>query len=184
MNRDEAIKNLENIKYTYRNLLNRAGMDWTDDEWETFKLAIEILKQEPSDDYRSLADILDRLNELDGDIDTLDLVAKEIKALPSIRPSGDCISREAVIKAVDKHTIETEKGLLLDEDISIILEDLPSILPKKGEWICDHKQPYWQDRYVCSNCGIEKYFRTSEKYNFCPHCGADMRGKENTDEID
>ena len=49
--------------------------------------------------------------------------------------SEDCISREAVIKAVDKHTIETEKGLLLDEDISIILEDLPSIQPKKGEWI-------------------------------------------------
>ena len=48
--------------------------------------------------------------------------------------SEDCISREAVIKAVDNHTIETEKGLLLDEDISIILEDLPSIHPEKGEW--------------------------------------------------
>ena len=45
-----------------------------------------------------------------------------------------------------------------------------------GEWVCERKQPSWQDRYVCSNCGTEKYFKVGERDNFCPHCGADMRG--------
>lgn len=29
--------------------------------------------------------------------------------------------------------------------------------------------------YVCSACRVQ---RTKRKYNFCPYCGADMRGEE------
>lgn len=32
-----------------------------------------------------------------------------------------------VIKAIDKHTFETDKGLCLDDDISCILENIPSV---------------------------------------------------------
>lgn len=38
----------------------------------------------------------------------------------------------------------------------------------KGEWIVSGLD------YKCSNCGMLPYFR---QYNFCPNCGADMRGE-------
>jgi hypothetical protein len=55
-----------------------------------------------------------------------------IKALER-EPCEDAISREAVIKAVDKHTFDTENGLCLDDDITCILEDLPPVQPKKKD---------------------------------------------------
>ena len=50
----------------------------------------------------------------------------------------DAVSREAVIKAVDAHTFETNEGLCLDDDITCILEEIPSVRPtceerEKGE---------------------------------------------------
>ena len=40
---------------------------------------------------------------------------------------------------------------------------------KKGKWI-----DLW-DRYRCSACNMEH----SYEENFCPNCGADMRGEQN-----
>ena len=52
-----------------------------------------------------------------------------------------------------------------------ILSDLPPIQPKRGKWKdgkcdqCSGSAPFWPlaNTYYCSN--------------FCPHCGADMRGE-------
>ena len=41
----------------------------------------------------------------------------------------DLISRAAVIKAVDRHTFDTDNGLCLDDDITVILEEVPSAQP-------------------------------------------------------
>ena len=50
------------------------------------------------------------------------------------------IDAEEVIKAVDKHTFETKDGLCLDDDISVILEDVPTIEERK--WIpCSERLP-------------------------------------------
>ena len=50
------------------------------------------------------------------------------------------------------------------------------VLQKKGRWIKvyedERKQMFWHE---CSECKCE----VSWKPNFCPNCGADMRGKEN-----
>lgn len=51
-----------------------------------------------------------------------------IKALEQ-QPSDDCVSRKKVIKAIDKHTFSTDDGLYLDEDITIILEEIPPVTP-------------------------------------------------------
>lgn len=97
------------------------------------------------------------------------------------------IDTEKVIKAVDKHTFETKDGLCLDDDISIILEDVPTIEERKtGRWIkmSDRDGIYW----ACSECGediprIAKFnpkfdlfprMESINKTKYCPSCGARM----------
>lgn len=45
---------------------------------------------------------------------------------------------------------------------------------KKGKWKRDR-----QRNIVCSVCGDKPFFSNSIYLNFCPNCGADMRGDEN-----
>ena len=45
----------------------------------------------------------------------------------------------------------------------------------KGKWACKTKSTfpqYQSDEFECSSC---KYVST-QKFNFCPNCGADMKG--------
>ena len=66
-------------------------------------------------------------------------------------------------------------ALLDPEDAVSAIENLPSAQPerKKGKWInrsLNILYPDWE-RYTCSVCGKHSY-----NYDFCPNCGADMRG--------
>ena len=52
---------------------------------------------------------------------------------------------------------------------------IPAVEPKHGEWI-ETDSPYiWK----CSECPCEVVGNSLEQYNFCPNCGADMRGDKN-----
>lgn len=44
--------------------------------------------------------------------------------------------------------------------------------PPKGEWISQYDEDGKTGWYECSCCHSERAFNT----NFCPDCGADMRG--------
>ena len=44
---------------------------------------------------------------------------------------------------------------------------------KKGKWIV-HDYALGRERYECADCKG----RCDLEYNFCPNCGADMRGKD------
>lgn len=54
----------------------------------------------------------------------------------------------------------------------------PTVEPKQGEWI-EHRQfnpiGCFYSEYECSNCHDEVWQKT--EWQFCPNCGADMRGK-------
>ena len=43
-----------------------------------------------------------------------------------------------------------------------------------GEWVYDH----WCE-FKCSKCGALSKTEPRGEENFCPNCGADMRGAEN-----
>ena len=105
---------------------------------------------------------------------------------------NDCISRKAAIEAIkedkidltnpnvvavfkatgDFEKVETQV-MTCDRHIEI-LKELPSAQPERmrGKWIngtcnqCGSHAPYW--------AMATTYYRS----NFCPNCGADMRGKQ------
>lgn len=92
----------------------------------------------------------------------------------------DYISREQALRelkeSAEHHANDRREEVLLRRDRDII-RALPSVTPqepRKGHW--DIKDNMW---WVCSACGCQT--RMMKKYNvpnFCPACGADMRGEE------
>lgn len=109
---------------------------------------------------------------------------------PTIEPDGDTISRSQAIKDISEWATDIlHPDRLVKEDAIHILESLPSAEPKTGEWmrlereenVYDlHGVPTWGVNYMCDKCGfittaIQDHFG---QYNFCPSCGADMRGEE------
>ena len=90
-----------------------------------------------------------------------------IAVLEKGKPMDDLISRQAAIDAM----LEAYEDL----DAEWIIKRLPSA-QKKGQWIYDSEayplgNPY--GHYDCDQCGESVPHRT----NYCPNCGADMRGE-------
>ena len=55
---------------------------------------------------------------------------------------------------------------------------LPSAERKKGEWLEHYSHEDGEkDGVECSKCRTHYYFG-GQLMNFCPNCGADMRGEE------
>lgn len=88
----------------------------------------------------------------------------------------DLISRQAAIEVTDAVWCVTG-----DKNVAKVwdqIRNLPSAQPKKGKWIV-YKAP---DAYHCGLCKCpfcgEEMIAEADEYNFCPNCGADMRGEE------
>jgi membrane protease subunit (stomatin/prohibitin family) len=81
---------------------------------------------------------------------------------------AEYIDRTALREALYREDAITFAGLK-------ILNQFPAvdvIERKRAEW-------HWRGfNIVCTNCGHEPWFESAEeKPNFCPNCGADMRGE-------
>ena len=65
-----------------------------------------------------------------------------------------------------------------NDAIDAICENEPSIdiEPKRGEWKISNL-PKGEMKY-CSECGFGQYIKDERMYNFCPNCGARMKGAD------
>ena len=104
----------------------------------------------------------------------------------------DLIDRQAAIDAIE-HRLAEPAYQHTGEDWYVgmncaesELYELPSAEPerKKGKWIYGEDE-YGIDGYHCDKCGFfvpwdyaHTFINYIEDYNFCPNCGADMRGEQ------
>lgn len=124
---------------------------------------------------------------------TIDALQNAIKALEQ-DPCGDCISRDAVLKAIDAKAWEfcdylISKGRndeqkpvshFADNLRECVGEDLPSVTPqpKMGHWISYN----WNDNGIarwgikCDQCYKEYRYggEMGGTYKYCPDCGSKM----------
>ena len=103
---------------------------------------------------------------------------------------NDLISRQAAIdvcdNAIDLFRGQFGAGVLVAIKESI--EELPPAEPKRirGKWIYGEDSiADCVDGYRCDHCGFfvpwdyrHKSIDYIKDYNFCPHCGTDMRGEQ------
>lgn len=78
---------------------------------------------------------------------------------------ADLIDRQAAIDAVRSYYDGCDEQ---EESIEERIEQLPSA-ERHGRWIYTPTSPLG---YTCSECG-----KTMCYFNYCPHCGATMRGE-------
>ena len=171
-----------------RNMLIRRTNKTEDDknDLEIDELQIKALEAAISalsadGEYIKKSDILNELGDVNMDILT-DEVKEIVNGLPSYsfpdsENKGDLISKQAVLDGIAEWIVNGYADSEADcSHISSLVTHLPSV-ENKGEWIADIDK--WGDvvttvnGYTCSKCGTFN----SDKDNFCPNCGADMRGK-------
>lgn len=109
------------------------------------------------------------VNCLDAILERNDGLLKAIDELPSAEPESISKWKKEFREYVDSLDIARDdwKGIIE------YIDELPSAQPERhtGEWI--HQSKF--GRIECDQCG--KVFRNSfAPKNFCPNCGADMRG--------
>lgn len=88
-------------------------------------------------------------------------------------PTGDLISRSALREKISNAFIDGATKSIFKKYI----DNAPTVAERpKGEWIVV-KSPLSNETIVkCDKCGDEFIGNDVEDYNFCPNCGADMRG--------
>lgn len=107
---------------------------------------------------------------------------ENIEDAPSVvpkAPSEDCISRLQVLELINAMIAVDSTNAKVYAKVFSQIKDAPSVVPKRaeGEWRGEHKMPDMPryEWYRCSECR----FLSKSVVNYCPNCGAKMKGAEN-----
>ena len=90
---------------------------------------------------------------------------------------ADLISRADAIEAVMKHKMP----FTIQQEVAREIDALPSADAVQGEWIvreyCTNELDYrrWIE-IECPFCGERPTYENLDNMNFCPNCGAKMKG--------
>ena len=116
---------------------------------------------------------------------------KIIDKFPSVEQEnyGDCISREAALNALEalEQDAPSAKHASAIFDCEDTIKRLPSVKPERprGHWeYIEYDGNPKIGNWYCSECGRIVFLLHSQKlnelplYDFCPWCGADMRGEQ------
>jgi hypothetical protein len=182
---NDLIEKLSNLRSQY-NCFDENERD----AYHTLSEAIKVLSEQlkPCEDAVSRRKLLNDLGELITAWEKYPIMAEQIKGvetaikyvemIPSVTPKSDqcedAVSRKSILdKISEKDNWEKYDRYNLGlSDARRIVQDEPSVTPKRktGKWkpISDG----YLDIYECDQCSeTEDYER-----NYCPNCGADMRG--------
>ena len=99
----------------------------------------------------------------------------------------DLIDRQALLECITKticnYCDDSKCGECALDNGIFIINTQGNVAPKKGEWI---ETPYRRGdayragspsaRFHCSNCKHRTGYVNAMKWQYCPNCGADMRG--------
>ena len=138
-------------------------------------------------------EILDTIPTIGEQVDALEMA---IEALEQ-EPCEDAISRQVISDYVESHIQEINAGYgdlnaHTNKILRMIVEYINKIPPvspvrPKGKWIMRHhidenRQGF--NMWICSECREEFSYDAETGVgitdaNFCPNCGADMRGDKN-----
>lgn len=103
-----------------------------------------------------------------------------IKAL-SAEPCEDAVSRQAVLDVLMPYCADDDGSVEKTDDLRNALDDIESLPPvhirSKGEWIEGISENGVTTNLHCSKCRYED--ERCNRFNYCPNCGADMRGEYN-----
>ena len=86
------------------------------------------------------------------------------------------IDADALIEAMTKFANATGEDMTHGIFYANIAPTIDAVPVKRGKWIeTDERDDFCGRLYECSNC---KTFVLAYFDNYCPYCGADMRGEE------
>lgn len=84
---------------------------------------------------------------------------------------SDLISRRAAIGLIERMKPYHQNA----DDIAEMIANMPSAQPvRHGQWL--ERNSGLQKWIRCSSCGSRQHY--TDKTNYCPNCGADMRGDQ------
>ena len=96
---------------------------------------------------------------------------------------AEYIEREALSKKIRESDDLPHMKLYADTWLYCV-EAADVVERKRGEWVLGHVEPGYctpggNRPWICSECGRVVSWRLDKpNENFCPNCGADMRGAE------
>lgn len=88
---------------------------------------------------------------------------------------SDLISRQDAIEEIKTLTKKYFDHPVIMRNVRSAIEKLPSAQPKTGKWIDFSMSIKGVPTEACGECGGWSYGMGK---NFCPNCGADMRGEQ------